>query len=99
MTQIRPVTLEDAEPLVDLLRANREFLAPWAHVILDEDRIIGRVTLSNVVRGAFQSGNLGYGAARGPPTPASRSEITATALAARDYGYSKSCGASSIGVP
>jgi hypothetical protein len=28
-TQIRPVSLEDAEPLVDLLRANREFLAPW----------------------------------------------------------------------
>lgn len=91
MTQIRPVTLEDAEPLVDLLRANREFLAPWepirdpeyhtlagqrteiekllrdeergvtvAHVVLDEDRIIGRVTLSNIVRGPFQSCNLGY---------------------------------------
>lgn len=29
MTQIRPVTLEDAEPLVELLCANREFLAPW----------------------------------------------------------------------
>jgi Acetyltransferase (GNAT) domain len=27
---------------------------------LDEDRIIGRVTLSNVVRGPFQSCNLGY---------------------------------------
>lgn len=91
MTQIRPVTLEDAEPLVELLRANREFLAPWdpirdpefhtlagqrmeiekllgdqergltvAHVILDETRIIGRVTLSNIVRGVFQSSNLGY---------------------------------------
>ena len=31
-----------------------------AHVILDEDRIIGRVTLSNIVRGPFQSCNLGY---------------------------------------
>lgn len=91
MTLTRPLTVEDAEPLVDLLRRNREFLAPWqpagdrtfftlagqraaiekllddqqrgvavAHVILDEDRIIGRVTLSNVVRGAFQSCHLGY---------------------------------------
>ena len=91
VTHIRPLSLEDAEPLVDLLRINREFLAPWepirdpefftlagqrteiekllearkrgvsvAYVIVDEDRIVGRVTLSNIVRGAFQSGNLGY---------------------------------------
>lgn len=91
VTRIRPLTLEDAEPLVDLLRTNREFLAPWqpirdpafltvpgqraaieqllgdqkrgvtaAHVILDEARIIGGVTLTNVVRGPFQSCNLGY---------------------------------------
>ncbi|MBV9196047.1 MAG: GNAT family N-acetyltransferase [Solirubrobacterales bacterium] len=91
MTEIRPLTLEDAEPLADVVRANREFLAPWqpiqdpelltipgqrtaieqllddqqrgltvAHVILDEHRIIGRVTLSNIVRGPFQSCNLGY---------------------------------------
>jgi [ribosomal protein S5]-alanine N-acetyltransferase len=95
VTRIRPVTLDDAETLVDLLRANREFLAPWeplrddehftlggqraeiedvlhdqqrgltvAHVILDEDRIIGRVTLSNIVRGPFQSCNLGYWVSR-----------------------------------
>jgi [ribosomal protein S5]-alanine N-acetyltransferase len=91
VTVIRPLTLEDAEALVDLVCANREFLAPWepirdpehftlagqraeiekvvsdqqrgltvARVILDQDRIIGRVTLSNIVRGAFQSCNLGY---------------------------------------
>lgn len=30
------------------------------HVILDQDRIVGRVTLSNIVRYAFQSCNLGY---------------------------------------
>ncbi len=91
MTAVRPLTLEDAEALVDLVCANREFLAPWepirdpdhltlvgqraeiekvicdqhrgltvARVILDKDRIIGRVTLSNIVRGAFQSCNLGY---------------------------------------
>jgi [ribosomal protein S5]-alanine N-acetyltransferase len=30
------------------------------HVILDDGRIVGRVTLSNIVRGPFQSCNLGY---------------------------------------
>jgi ribosomal-protein-alanine N-acetyltransferase len=91
VTEIRPLTLEDAEPLTDLLRTNREFLAPWqpspdpglftlagqrkaiekllgdeerglavAFVILADERVIGRVTLSNVVRGPFQSCHLGY---------------------------------------
>ena len=92
MTRIRPLTLQDAEPLVDLLHINREFLAPWqplqapelftlagqraaiaqlldaqsrglvvAHVILDDDdRIVGRVTLSDIARLAFQSCHLGY---------------------------------------
>jgi ribosomal-protein-alanine N-acetyltransferase len=30
------------------------------HAIVDGERIVGRITLSNVVRGPFQSGNLGY---------------------------------------
>jgi [ribosomal protein S5]-alanine N-acetyltransferase len=91
VTQIRSMTLEDAESLVALLHTNREFLAPWqpirepgfltlagqraeierlldeeklgltvARVVLDADRIIGRVTLSNIIRGPFQSCNLGY---------------------------------------
>jgi ribosomal-protein-alanine N-acetyltransferase len=30
------------------------------HVILDGERIVGRVTLSNIVRRAFQSCNVGY---------------------------------------
>jgi [ribosomal protein S5]-alanine N-acetyltransferase len=30
------------------------------HVIVDRDQIVGRVTLTNIVRGAFQSCNLGY---------------------------------------
>ncbi|HEX4279413.1 MAG TPA: GNAT family protein [Solirubrobacteraceae bacterium] len=30
------------------------------HLILDGDRIVGRITLSNIVRGPFQSCNLGY---------------------------------------
>ncbi len=29
-------------------------------LILDGDRIVGRITLSNIVRGPFQSCNLGY---------------------------------------
>jgi len=88
---IRLITADDAPPLAELLRENREFLAPWnpvrpdehfsvagqqqliadlleAHrqglavpqVILDGTRIAGRVTLTNIVRGAFQSGTLGY---------------------------------------
>jgi len=31
-----------------------------SHVILDGRRVVGRVTLSNIVRGPFQSCNLGY---------------------------------------
>jgi [ribosomal protein S5]-alanine N-acetyltransferase len=34
------------------------------HVIVDGDRIVGRITLSNIVRGPFQSCNLGYWVSR-----------------------------------
>jgi len=30
------------------------------HVVLDTDRIVGAITLSGIVRGPFQSANLGY---------------------------------------
>jgi [ribosomal protein S5]-alanine N-acetyltransferase len=91
MPIIRPIALEDAAALAELVRLNREFLAPWEptrpdeyftvegqrhaiedalsqydrqltvpYVILEQGRIVGRVTLSNVVRGAFQSCNIGY---------------------------------------
>ncbi|MGV9808685.1 GNAT family N-acetyltransferase [Micromonospora chersina] len=82
----------DALALADVLRANREFLAPWEpirsedyftadgqhavieadlqqyeqgtklpHVILDDSgRVIGRITLSGIVRGPFQSCAMGY---------------------------------------
>ena len=91
MARVRLIAVEDAEPLADLVRVNREFLAPWEpirpaeyftadgqrraidealehfergtlvpFVIVDHNMIVGRVTLSNVVRGPFQSCNLGY---------------------------------------
>lgn len=46
-------TIEEA-----LARYEQEAGVP--HVILDHDEIVGRVTLSNIVRGPFQSCNLGY---------------------------------------
>ncbi len=98
-TQLRPksttarlITLDDAPVLAELLRVNRDFLAPWEpirpddyftadgqrsviataleqhergvkvpHVILDDSgRVVGRITLYEIVRGPFQSGSLGY---------------------------------------
>jgi [ribosomal protein S5]-alanine N-acetyltransferase len=87
----RLVAVEDAAPLAELLRRNREFLAPRVpirpekyftaeaqrraieealeqydhkvgvpHVILEAGRIVGRVSLSDIVYGTFQSCNLGY---------------------------------------
>ena len=87
----RPVSLDDVPALLDLVVANRAFLAPWqslrddtyftaagqtdvvrdaieqaergagrVHVILDGGRVVGRATLSGVVRGALQSCALGY---------------------------------------
>jgi len=88
----RLITLDDAPVLAELLRVNREFLAPWEpirhddyftvdgqravietalgqykqgvkfpHVVLDDSgRVVGRITLSEIVRGPFQSCSLGY---------------------------------------
>jgi [ribosomal protein S5]-alanine N-acetyltransferase len=88
----RLVTPDDAPALAELLRVNRDFLAPWEpirgeryftvdgqhaviqdalkrrergcvlpHVILDgSGRVVGRVTLTGIVRGFFQSCSLGY---------------------------------------
>jgi ribosomal-protein-alanine N-acetyltransferase len=92
MDASRLVNPDDAPILAELLRANRDFMAPWEpdrseefftdagqlagvkealdrcergsmlpHVILDESgRVVGRVTLNQIVRGPFQSCNLGY---------------------------------------
>ncbi len=88
----RLVTLDDVPALAELLRIDREFLAPWEpiredeyftvdgqqaviqaalercregvtlpHVILDDSgRVVGRITLNEIVRGPFQSCSLGY---------------------------------------
>lgn len=92
MNATRLVTLDDVPALTRIVRANREFLAPWdplrpesyftthgqeqvigsvlaehaqgrslPHVILDgSGDVVGRITLSGIVRGPFQSGALGY---------------------------------------
>ncbi|MGZ4638821.1 MAG: GNAT family N-acetyltransferase [Actinomycetes bacterium] len=92
MSSTRLVTLDDAPVLAELLRVNRDFLAPWEpvrdedystedgqralvrsllerheqgstlpRVILDESgRVVGRITLNEIVRGPFQSCSLGY---------------------------------------
>ena len=88
----RLVTLDDVPVLAELLRVNREFLAPWEpnraddyftvdgqravieaaleghergstlpHVILEgADRMVGRITLNEIVRGPCQWCSLGY---------------------------------------
>jgi ribosomal-protein-alanine N-acetyltransferase len=78
---IRPLVPDDAEELLALRVANREFLAPFdpfrddefftleaqrarmgehSYAILDGAAIAGTISLSNVVRGPFQSANVGY---------------------------------------
>lgn len=104
----RLITVDDVPVMMDLLRANREFLAPWdpirdadyytidgqraaietalsvheqgtnlPHVIVSEGQVVGRITVSDIARGPFQSGNLGYWVAaacngRGVGTAATR---------------------------
>ena len=91
-TVIRPIRLDDAPELTDVLRENRDFLSPWeprrddgyftletqtetlAHA-LDEaaqgrmlplaivdhsGALAGRITLTGITRGPFQSATMGY---------------------------------------
>ena len=92
MRPTRRVTLDDAPVMAELLRVNREFLAPWEpvrpeayftddgqrevirtaleqhergstlpHLIVDDSgSVVGRITLSCITRGPFQSCGLGY---------------------------------------
>jgi [ribosomal protein S5]-alanine N-acetyltransferase len=87
----RLIALDDAADLAELLRVNREFLAPWDPVrddafftlagqrdavrsaleqyergvtlplvIVDGGRVVGRISLTGIVRGPLLSGTLGY---------------------------------------
>jgi [ribosomal protein S5]-alanine N-acetyltransferase len=88
----RMVSAEDAEELASVLRANREFLAPWEArhddsyftaaeqravleraldgyardamvplaIIEGDGRLVGRVSINAIVRGAFESADVGY---------------------------------------
>ena len=89
--EVRLVNPDDVPVLARLLRAERDFLAPWEPVraedqadeevqgrvvaqaladaeagralplvVLADGAVVGRMTVRNVVRGAFQSGDLGY---------------------------------------
>ena len=89
--EVRLVEVADAAALAQLLRADRDFLAPWEpvrspayateemqraeltrvlerygqgtvfpYVITLGGQVVGRVNVNDVVRGAFQSGHLGY---------------------------------------
>jgi ribosomal-protein-alanine N-acetyltransferase len=92
MSITRLLTFDDVPALAELVRDNREFLAPWdprhgeeyytadgqqevvrtvlarhqqgsalPHAILGEPgRVVGRITLSGIVRGSFQSCSMGY---------------------------------------
>ena len=53
-------TLAWQRAAISRLLREREQGVTVAHVIVDRDRVVGRVTLSNIVRGPFQSCNVGY---------------------------------------
>jgi ribosomal-protein-alanine N-acetyltransferase len=88
---VRLVTEDDAATVAELLRSNRDFLAPWdperqddfftdatqrelldqalaRHrkgtmtplVIVEDEHVVGRLNINDIVRGAFQSAHLGY---------------------------------------
>lgn len=73
-------TVDGQRAIVDAALEQHQRGATVPLVIVDSDRILGRITLSNIARGPFQSGNLGYwvGAAdngRGVATAAVRSIV------------------------
>jgi ribosomal-protein-alanine N-acetyltransferase len=53
-------TLEGQRAAIKCVLRELEQGVTVPHLIVDHDRIVGRVTLSNIVRGPFQSCNIGY---------------------------------------
>jgi ribosomal-protein-alanine N-acetyltransferase len=53
-------TVEYQRIAVDNALRQYEAGALVPHVVLDDGAVVGRITLSNIARGAFQSANLGY---------------------------------------
>jgi ribosomal-protein-alanine N-acetyltransferase len=53
-------TLDGQRELVQNAMARREADAQYIYAIVDEGELAGTISISNVVRGAFQSANVGY---------------------------------------
>src|SRR3954454_22295353 len=53
-------TLDGQRELVQTAIARREADAQYIYAILDDGEVAGTISISNVVRGAFQSANVGY---------------------------------------
>jgi [ribosomal protein S5]-alanine N-acetyltransferase len=53
-------TLDGQREIVQTAVARREADAQYVYAILDDGEVAGTISISNVVRGAFQSANVGY---------------------------------------
>jgi ribosomal-protein-alanine N-acetyltransferase len=53
-------TLDGQRELVQASIARSEADAQYVYAILDDGEVAGTISISNVVRGAFQSANVGY---------------------------------------
>jgi ribosomal-protein-alanine N-acetyltransferase len=54
------LTEDHQRQVIDQALARHGAGTELAYVILDDGQIVGRITVSNIVRGPFHSGNLGY---------------------------------------
>ena len=70
-------TVDDQRRIIEIRRREHADGVTVPHVILDDGRIVGRITLSTIVRFAFQSGNLGYWVAQADNSRGHASAATA----------------------